>query len=367
MIEHFPTFQRLGLFEFHYSPWKCTPWWPSDTLASKQKSLLRILAVAAAEQLEAAPLVANLAIEHRGAYKRRLRRLSQRLYTGTPLADALEQTPGVLADDDALAIRFGEQSGILPTTLVDLVNKPDQAQLRIRTRLRQVLVYSLMTLAVMAYVLTFLMIKIIPSFNAIFDDFELDLPRISQFVIAASDGIVNYWWLLTMPLTALVWLWKSERLKRYFHRHLTARLIKPLAQLRSINVLNLLAANSRAGRPLAGAVSTLARYHFDGRIRQKLLFVRNEMEQGADPWERMSRVQLIAPAEARALQAATSSESRSWTLNRFVELKRSRVERQLEMYLSLLQPAATLLIAVVVLVIAIGCLAPIFNLTSALS
>ena len=367
MIEHFPTFQRLAHFEFRYSPWKCMPWWPADTLAARQKSLLKILAVAAAEQLEAAPLVANLAIEHRGSYKRRLRRLSQRLYAGTLLADAIEQTPGVLSDDDALAIRFGEQSGILPATLVDLINKPDQAQLRIRTRLRQVVVYSLLTLAVMASVLTFLMIKIIPSLNAIFYDFELDLPRISLFVIAASDGIVRYWWLLAIPGIALVWFWKSERLKRYVRRHVTGRIIKPLAQLRSINVLNLLAGNARAGRPLAGAVSTLARYHFDGRIRQKLLFVRNEMEQGADPWESMSRVQLIAPTEARALQAATSSESRSWTLNRFVELKRGRVERRLEMYLSLLQPAATLLIAIVVLVIAVGCLAPIFDLISALA
>jgi type II secretory pathway component PulF len=91
------------------------------------------------------------------------------------------------------------------------------------------------------------------------------------------------------------------------------------------------------------------------------------MEQGADPWESMATAQLITPAEARALQVTTSSESRSWTLNRFVELKRDRVERRLEMYLSLLQPAATLLIAVVVLVIAVGCLAPIFDLTSALT
>jgi len=33
------------------------------------------------------------------------------LKTGTPLPDAVEAVPGVLSDEDVLAIRFGAQSG----------------------------------------------------------------------------------------------------------------------------------------------------------------------------------------------------------------------------------------------------------------
>ncbi len=48
------------------------------------------------------PLVANFAEEHRGTYRRQLRRLALRLADGTPLVDALEQTPEVLRDDVGL-------------------------------------------------------------------------------------------------------------------------------------------------------------------------------------------------------------------------------------------------------------------------
>ena len=64
-----------------------------------------------------------------------------------------------------------------------------------------------------------------------------------------------------------------------------------------------------AGRPLPAAISTLARYHFDKSVREKLLFARNEIEQGADDWTSLTESRLLTPQEASAL--ANSSSSRS--------------------------------------------------------
>ena len=86
----FPSFAHW--MRFRAARWRLSTWWLSDTLDAMQHSLLRILAVAHRERLELAPLVANLAEEHRGRYRRRLRRLARRLNEGTALVDALEQT-----------------------------------------------------------------------------------------------------------------------------------------------------------------------------------------------------------------------------------------------------------------------------------
>ncbi|MDZ4659202.1 MAG: type II secretion system F family protein [Bythopirellula sp.] len=367
MSQYFPTFDRLWHGNLHSSPWRSTPWWPADTLATKQKALLRILGVAAEERLEAAPLVAALSIEHRGRYRRRLRHLGKRLALGTALADALEQTPGVLSDEDALAIRFGDQSGTLPAVLSQLVNRPAGAESRIMARLRQIGFYTTLTLAIFAFILTFMMIKIIPSFQAIFDDFEMDLPRALVVLIVICSWVEKYWFLIAIPLLAVLWLWKSERSRRFFRRTVSSRLIRPIAQLRSADLLSLLSVNARAGRPLAGAMSTLARYHFDAKIRQKLLFVRNEMEQGVDAWNSMATARLLTPQEARALASSTTTDSRAWTMDRLADLRRGRVERRLDLYLSLLQPAVTLLMAAAVLFVAVACLSPLFGMVEALS
>ena len=367
MLQYFPTLGHLWQWAMRYSPWKSTTFWPADTLASKQMALLRILAVAATERLEAAPLVAALASEHRGKYRRRLRRLAQRLTAGTPLADALEQTPGVLSDEEALAIRFGDQSGILPAMLSQLVNKPAGAESRVVARLRQIGFYLTMTITIFVFILSFMMIKIIPSFQAIFDDFDLDLPRLTILMIAISNWVVDSWFIIAIPLLVMLWLWKSERSRRFFRRRISSRLIRPIAQLRSADLLSLLSVNARAGRPLSGAMSTLARYHFDTKIRHKLLFVRNEMEQGADAWNSMATARLLTPEEARALASSTTTDSRAWAMDRLADLRRSRVERRLDLYLSLLQPAVTLSLAAAVLFIALACLSPLFELTYGLT
>ncbi len=367
MNQYFPTLGHLWQWAMRCYPWKSTTPWPSDTLASKQKSLLRILGVAAAERLEAAPLVAALSIEHRGRYRRRLRHLGKRLALGTALADALEQTPGVLSDEDALAIRFGDQSGTLPAMLSQLVNRPAGPESRVVARVRQIGFYVTLTVTISVLILSFILIKIMPSLQAIFNDFELDLPRLTILMIAISNWVVNYWFLLAIPSLALVWLIKSERSRRFFRRRVSSRLIRPIAQLLSADLLSLLSVNARAGRPLAGAMSTLARYHFDTKIRQKLLFVRNEMEQGVDVWNSMATARLLTSQEARALASSTTTDSRAWTMDRLADLRRGRVERRLDLYLSLLQPAVTLLMAAAVLFVAVACLSPLFELTAGLT
>lgn len=343
------------------------PWWPADTLASKQRSLLRLLSLAAEERLEVAPLVACLAMEHRGRYRRRLRQLAQRLAAGTSLADALEQTSGVLSDEQILAIRFGDHSGTLRATLNSLLKRNYQSVALVETRLRQTTFYTAITVTIFILLLTFLMIKIVPSFQAIFDDFELDLPRPMILLIRISNFSVNYWWMIALLLFAIVWLFRSETSRRFFRRALSSRLIRPIAELRSADLLDMLSITVQTGRPLSGALSTLARHHFDSFVRQKLLFVRNEVEQGAEVWNSMATARLITPAEAKALESSTSVETRSWTMEKLARLKRSRVSQQIDTCASLLQPLITLLLAATVLFIAVACLTPLIELVNGLS
>ncbi len=349
------------------SPWLMAPWWPADTLASKQRSLLRILSVAAAERLEVAPLVACLAMEHRGRYRRRLRRLAQRLAARTSLADALELTPGVLSDEQILAIRFGDQSGTLPATLANLLKTEYQAVMQVNIRLRQMVFYVGITITILILMLSFMMIQIVPSFQAIFNDFELGLPNMTIVLIGISNFAVNYWFLIALPLLAVVWVFRSETSRRFFRRVLSSRVVRPIAALRSADLLDILSVTLRSGRPLAGALSTLARHHFDSFIRHKLLFVRNEVEQGADVWHSMATARLITPAEAQALENSTSVESRAWTMMRLAGLKRSRVAGQIDVCVNLLQPLIILMLAGTVLFIALACLSPWVQLINGLA
>lgn len=344
------------------APWLMSPWWPADSLDTKQRSLLRILSVATSENIVPAPLVFCLAEEHRGSYRRKLKRLAQLLSSGTSLPDALENSPGVLADAQLLAIRFGHQSGLLMQVFSALLLPKPSAGHSLKARMIELVLYSKIVIVVMFFILTFLMIKIVPSFMSIFDDFDLDLPQITIRLIEISEFLVHYWYVVFFVIIGVLVLLSSRTLKNLFRRVLFPRLIPPVASLRSSELLDLLSVTVAAGRPLAGALSTLARYHLDPQVRRKLLFVFNEVEQGANPWKRMVSTRLLNAKEAAAIETATTPQSRAWTMNRLAGLRRDRFAAKVDAFGNLLQTGVTLCFGAVVLFVGVALLLPLFDL-----
>ena len=367
MSDLFPTISRFRRPSETLPLWLSTPWWPADPLHSKQQGLLRVLETGFDERLELAPLVRSTADEHRGRYRRRLKRLAKRLQEGTPLPDALEQTPGVLSEDHILAIRLAAQSGTLGETLDYLVNQHSEASQQIGIRLRQMGFYFGMVAFIFVMVLTYFMIKIAPSYQAILQDFYMDVPRALNSLFHIYGTLEQFGVLILLALLLAVWLMRAERSRRFFRRRIASRVLKPVAWLRSANLLDLFAIAQEAGRPLPGVISTLARYLYDNLIRGKLLFVRNEIEQGAQLWDSMVAAQLISPDEARALSAAPQTDTKVWTMRRLARWKRDRVGQRFDTWIDVLQPVLTLLMAGIVLFAAVAALSPLVSLTGGLS
>jgi type II secretory pathway component PulF len=333
---------------------RLAPWWPADSLDARQQSLAHVLRGAVAGQIAAAPLVAGLAAEHRWTTRRRLNRLADRLQQGIPLADALEQTPGALSDEGVLAIRFGSQLGILPAVLDGLLRDDNATGPQLRTRFRQMARYLASVLLVGTMVASFILTKIIPSFFSILADFTMPIPWALRSLVDVSDFAVTYLAVPFMILLALAWFLSAGPPKWYIRRLISARILRPVAQLCSADLIDLLALATRAGRPLTGALSTLARYHYNAAIRQKLLFVRNEVEQGANLWQSLKTVRLITPAEARVLTLESPIGATDWTLEHLAQTKRTRVASRIETLFDWFEPACVVLLASAVLLIALA-------------
>ena len=329
-------------------------------------ALLRILSTGVEERLDLAVLVGDLAQEQRWSYRRRLRRLGRRLEEGTPLADALEQTPGVLSDEQTLCIRYGTQLGTLRQCFQHLVGRSNTVIQQLSQRSRQLRFYLGFVCFLFVMTMAFMVVEIFPSYQKIFDDFEIDAGRLSDTIYEACQFVVNEGPVLCLLLIFLLLLLRFGSLRRFLWHHLVTRFFGSVAKLRVSSVLEYLAITQQAGRPMAGSLSTLARYHFDPTIRQKLLFVRNEVEQGAPVWKAMSDARLISIKESQAMESASKAGTTVWTLQRLAEWKRRSVARRFDVYLDLLQPLVVLGMAALVMVAALASLGPLFELLKSL-
>lgn len=344
MIELFPSLLTAR--------WRTSMVWPGDSRAAMRRSLIRILAVAHDERLPAATLVANLAAEHRGINRRLLRRLARRLETGLPLISALEQTPEVLSDSQVLAIRFGGQSGTLAETYRELITAGERPASSAGGALWQIGVYVVAMLLFLLWIGAFLFTFLYPTMEQIFDEFGIEAPAGSYQTVAAIYRHSGPWMLL-LPLLGMVLvpvIWSSP-LGRWLRRRLTDSRLRWVGQLRVAELLEMLASAAEAGRPLAGALSTLGRYHFDKPIRARLLFARNEVEQGASVWQSLLAADLLSESECQALAGATSPAARHWLMRGLAIEKRERTIVLAELAARALQTLVILTLAAIVLLL----------------
>lgn len=346
--------------------WRLSPWWPSDSWSSKQHSLLRLLSVAHDQRLDLVPLVVNLAEEHRGRYRKRLRHLSRRLAEGTPLVDALEQTPDALSDAQVLSLRFANQTGILKTTYQRLGKERDDSSRRTQSSLRQLLVYSIGMTLILGLVLTFLMVKVTPIFEKMHEEFGAELPLVFQWATAVSRQFANLWFLWIFLAVAVAWLCWSLPSRRFFRRTSLGSWIRG-SQMRSAEFLRLMAGVVEAGRPIPSALSTLARHHFDKNFRQRLMFARIESEHRSDVWNILAETHLLTSVETTVLENASSNQSRAWMMRRLADCKEEKILRRGVVVASFARPLVVLCFATIVLFVCVAWFGALSHLVNSLA
>jgi type II secretory pathway component PulF len=323
--------------------------------------------VAAEERLALPPLLDAWAADERGVQRGRVRRLARLLDQGVPLAEAVEQVPGALRDEDVLAIRFGAQSGSLASAVRDSLDGEHAPAAENVSMFRKNVIYLCVFAAVGAFIITFLQIKIVPAFYAIYQDFDLEPPQALRWSSEFARTFENTWYLWALAILGVMWLAFSVRSGRRVRRAIVGRFSRAARELRSADVLQKLGLAAKAGRPIAGSLSTLARYHYDPAMRNKLLFIRNEVEQGADLWQSMTGAGLLGRNEGELLRTADRVGNRPWVLGQLAAGKKRRTTRRLERLSELFLPAMLLLLGAFVLFQALSIFTPMVDLINNLS
>lgn len=347
--------------------WYLSTWWPGESLDSMQYSLLSLLAIAHTERLNPKPLVAALAREHRGRYRRRLRLLARRLDDKTTIVPALEKTPDALSESVVLSLRFGSQSGTLTQTYKQLVltEKPqvDESQ----TMLSNARGYWVVLAGIVALIFPFLMFFIAPTFKKTYDEFEIKTPTTFKSLLIFSEFVFNYFPAVLLAVFVSGWLVWSYSSRRIFRRAVADRFFGRSSLLRSSQLLRMLSVAVEAGRPLAGSLSTLAKYHFDKNIRQRLLSARNEVEQGTPVWTSLLEAKIISHDEFQALSSQSNGRVQAWTLGRIANIKHGIANERVAVRTAFLNPIVILVFASIILWICFSFLSIISQLIQSLT
>src|SRR6266542_987924 len=157
------------------------------------------------------PLVQCLEIlanqqEHK-TFQKILLQVRQDVEAGSTLADAMRRHPKAF---DALYVNMiaaGEAGGILGTILQRLSVYIEKS-VKLKSQVRAAMIYPIAVITIAAIVVAVILLKVIPTFAALFTSLGAELPLPTRIVIAASNFLARYFWAFGLAIAGLVFAFR---------------------------------------------------------------------------------------------------------------------------------------------------------------
>ncbi|MGB5397444.1 MAG: type II secretion system F family protein, partial [Gammaproteobacteria bacterium] len=155
----------------------------------------------------ALPLEESLASVANQSEKQRIKSMifgvRSKVLEGHTLAAGLAEYPKVFPELYRATVAAGESSGHLDTVLERLADYTESQQ-ELQSKVRQALIYPAVLSFFAVVIVIFLMTNIVPQVVSVFDDIGQELPALTLGLIAISDFVVNYGFLLLLGLIGVV-------------------------------------------------------------------------------------------------------------------------------------------------------------------
>src|SRR3954470_4991813 len=137
--------------------------------------------------------------------KNTINKLADSVQGGSTFSEGLAQHPRIFNDLYVNMVKAGELGGVLEVVLTRLAEFQEKAQ-KIKNKVLAAMVYPIIVMVLAVGIMTFLLIFIVPRFQAIFHDMLGDkpLPAITVFVIGISGFVQNNWMFLLGAIVALI-------------------------------------------------------------------------------------------------------------------------------------------------------------------
>ncbi len=127
-------------------------------------------------------------------FKKIIKTISSDIQKGEQLGISMSKFKSTFPDLYVNMIKVGETAGNLKEVLLSLAEQMKKDH-EIISRVKGALMYPGIILTAMIGIGSLMMVIVVPSLAATFEDLGTELPASTQFVIGLSDFLVNYWYI----------------------------------------------------------------------------------------------------------------------------------------------------------------------------
>ena len=300
--------------------------------------------------------------------KQTLAQIREQVNEGKSLTQGMLNFPRIFPPFYVNMIRAGESSGTINLVLERLADFSENQQ-ALMSKIRSALAYPIIMLFIGSAVIFLLMTFVVPKITGIFTDMHQTLPLITIVLIAISNFLKSFWWLILILLAAAIAAFKymttgTEAGKRLWD---TAKLKIPVwgqvnRKIAIARFCRTLATLLQSGVPLLSSMEIVRNVVNNILIGEAISKASKDVEEGKGLSGPLTQSGIFPPLVTEMVAVGEQSGTLEKMLNRVATAYETESQSDIMVMTSLLEPLMILVMGLLVGFIVISILLPIFEM-----
>jgi type II secretory pathway component PulF len=297
------------------------------------------------------------------------RDLKQEVSEGRGLSEAMARQPHIFSDLYVNMVRAGEQSGSLVEVLRRMANHFQQFA-EVQAKFTSALIYPAMVCCVGAGIITFFMFFMMPRFVEIFNGFDVQLPLPTRALIALSNLVLHYWWLLAFLMIIAVILFKRIQASEEGARKLDEWKMKAPVFGKVVK-LNLFGQFARTlgtllenGVPVLTSLKITEQVMSNRLIKEAIAQTRDAVTDGKTLAQPLAHSKLFPQLMVDLVRIGEETGDVPGALNNLADTYEGELQIALRVMTNLIEPVLIIFMAIIVGFLLLSILLPLFRLVA---
>jgi type IV pilus assembly protein PilC len=300
-------------------------------------------------------------------FKRALVQIRQDVESGSSLADSMRKHPKIFNDLYTNMVAAGEAGGILDTILQRLAQYIEKS-VKLNSQVKSAMIYPVAVISIACIVVAVILWKVIPVFAALFKGLGAELPLPTVIVIALSNFIADYWWLIGGTIGGTIYA-----LRRYHETYKGKRVIdgvvlkmpilgmlmRKIAVARFCRTLSTL---TSSGVPILDGLQITARTAGNSIVEDAIMATRKSVEEGKTISEPLADTDVFPSMVVQMIAVGEQTGALDTMLSKIADFYEDEVDTAVAGLMKLLEPVLIAFLGVAIGGIVIAMYMPMFTL-----
>lgn len=298
-----------------------------------------------------------------------IEQIREDIQQGTTLAEALERHPSVFSPMTCNLVRAGETGGMLDEVFWRIVTFGEQEE-ELRGKATTAMIYPAFLMLMGMAAVFILMSFVFPRFAVIFDDFNVELPLPTRIVMATSEFMGSYWWLVLLGVGvfvgACISFYRSEEGKFQIDTlllrvPLVGTLINRYEMARFARTLGTLLDN---GVPVLTSLRITTETMGNLAITREVATIHGRVAEGDGISDSLEHCSHFPPMVVNMIAVGEESGRLGAVTKRIAEAYDAEVDRAVKAIASMLEPVLIVFMGVLIGFLVIAMLLPMLTLSA---